>query len=213
MNISELKDFPNINKFLASLGNFRDFKKSRKELVTHLDNTSTMLGRGTCRSVWDFSDSKVLKIPNANDGSYNDGHIHTCSSNLLEYLMYNRLKKKFPLAPCSMVFYKAVPLILMDKVEVVGEVCDDPEWIDENPDSPLCELHDGYQIGLTKKGKMVCYDYGYEGGIFEEYVPPTKYDLSDKELTELTAFPQIIELKEINDKLKEKLIKVLEKGK
>ncbi len=127
--------------------------------------------------------------------------------------MYKRLGDTFPLAPCSLVFYKKIPLILMDKVDVVGTVEDgDPEWIEDNSDSPLCQLHDGYQIGLTKKGEMVCYDYGYEGDIFSDNVHSSKMDFNKSEMNRLLKFPQISELKGINKTLKSKVISALKRA-
>ena len=213
MDLQDIRDLPNGAKLLKKIGSAKLFKKNRRELIERLDET-TLLGEGSCRSTWDFSPTKVLKIPNSEeDSGWGWSHQHTCASNIFEYLMYKRAGKKFPLAPCSLRFYKNIPLILMEKVDVVSEVTDDPEWIEDNPNSPLCQLNDGFQIGLTRKGKMVCFDYGYEGEIFSELVPSEKRDLSNSELKLFRKFPQIVELKGINQDLKEKLIKALEKGK
>ncbi len=216
MNLNDVREFPNVKKLLKATGTYRQFKKDRDSLARFLDKTCSMLGQGSCRTTWDFSKTKVIKVPNTKEcGEWTWDHHHTCSSNIFEYLMYKRLADSFPLAPCDLVFYKTIPLILMDKVDIVGAIgdCDDPEWIEDNGDSPLCQLHDGFQIGLTKKGEMVCYDYGYEGAIYEDNVHGSKLDLSKSEVNRLLKFPQIVELKAINKSLKSKLVSALKRAK
>lgn len=112
--------------------------------------------------------------------------------NIMEYIFYSRLNHVVPLAPCRLVFYKCVPLIIMDKVEVMDDGDElEHDWIEENSDSPLCDLHDGFQIGRLSSGKVVCYDYGYEGGIFAQL--SESHDLTEEETEALSTLEPKLE--------------------
>ncbi len=210
MYIDSMAELKNISKFLSSFSH-EEFATAHAELSKALGK---QLGNGLCREVYDLSDSHVVKVPRYR-GSIHDV-THNSMTNILEYMMYKRLKDKIPLAECSIVFYKCVPLIKMEKLELFDRNNNEEyEWIRQNPASPLAKLNDGYQIGRDKNGRVVCYDYGYEGTLFEKYLNPNSLDQSALDLTEeeLEVFmkfsPKITGLMEINNRSRNRLIKSL----
>jgi hypothetical protein len=208
MYISELSQLPNIARFLEKIDETK-YEKAIGELARAF--AGRVMGEGTTRVVYNFSDDRVIKVPKVDDGF--DHFTHTIMVNVLEYMMYERLMDKVPLAPCQLVFYKCVPLIIMDKVKCMDEGDElEYDWVDKHPESILNNLNDGFQIGRLPSGKVVCYDYGYEGDIFCETTQ--EIDLTDEELTKLGKFsPKITGMKELNPKLRNALIKSLLKTK
>jgi len=209
MYINDMLGLKNIRKFMSTITENK-FDTTREELVKVLDKK--ILGKGVCREVYSFTDTHVIKVPRPGGGN---SYRHNCMTNILEYLMYKRLHDKIPLADCFIVFFGCIPLIKMERVGVLDKGDNDGKeyaWIRQNPDSILGRLNDGYQIGTNRDGRVVCYDYGYEGGLFENILTSGKYDesavdLTDDELKELKTFsPKITGLEETNEYLRNRLI-------
>jgi hypothetical protein len=203
MNIDTLSSLPNIKKMLDKV-NLDEYEKALGELYRAF--SGKVLGEGTTRCVYRFSETEVIKIPKADHDS--DNPYHTYMNNIMEYLFYSRLHTHIPLAPCRLVFYKSVPLIIMERVEVLDDGDErEFDWIENNGDSPLADLHDGFQIGYLN-GKVVCYDYGYEGGIYGELCSDSP-DLTEEEAASLSTFTPKITGIEMDKIIQARLIKAL----
>jgi hypothetical protein len=203
LNIDDLSKFANIKKLLDKV-DLEEYDTALGELYRAFGGK--FLGEGTTRCVYRFSPTEVIKIPKADHDS--DNPFHTYMNNIMEYLFYSRLHTAFPLAPCRLVFYKCVPLIIMEEVEVLDDGDElEFEWIENNGDSPLADLHDGFQIGYLN-GRVVCYDYGYEGGIYGTLCGDDP-DLTEDEAARLSTFTPKITGMDMDKIIRARLIKAL----
>jgi len=142
------KDLPNLYKVLCQID--ADFNNFEGEYDIHRAlNDLKILGSGSSRDTFAINDNYVLKVPNTKYGA-------GCGlqANMVEFLIYRRFKKLLPLAPCKLYFYGKLPVLVMKRLHRPNGYNTIPEL------SGFC---DGYsQVGKTKSGKWLCYDYGYE---------------------------------------------------
>lgn len=122
------------------------------------------VGMGSYRACYKRPDRKwVLKIPRIKKG------IQDCTN---EAAMFRARGGKYnpnaktpenqgALAPCRLVKIEDVPCLVMPELVMPVSYKDHPSWVNT--------LRDGRQIGRTRKGKIVVYDYGNE--ILEPWTP------------------------------------------
>lgn len=112
---------------------------------TVLPDDLQMLGYGRHRITFKLSDKYVLKVPYVEDGVY-DNH--------QEVKLYNRFREAGKCARCRIVKLYNLPCLIMEMVtpfvygKTPGE--DWPEW---------SNYVDCGQVGVTRKGNVVAYDY------------------------------------------------------
>lgn len=126
----------------------KDFVKTvSEELQSDYKEKYVELGRGRNRLTYDMGDGWVVKIPL---------HMYGMEDNLTESKIYNETKDNpenycVQYAECMIFTYKDIPLLIMEKVEPITHYYDFPDWAD---------YVDCQQVGYTKDGKVVAYDYG-----------------------------------------------------
>jgi hypothetical protein len=124
------------------------------ELENLLGGEKNMVGQGSSRKVYRLNGDFVAKIPLFHKyASYNEYSI----CNLREYLIFKTVPK-VPLANCFLLFYKMIPIIVMESL--------DADWSKTKnlypPKGWAGKLCDGFQGGLSRDGRYLSYDVGYE---------------------------------------------------
>jgi hypothetical protein len=152
------------------------------------------IGEGSSRTVYDLKNGYIAKIPIFMDIEYNtktctwepafSGHRFKKNSqcNFYEYLLY-RNSKDLPLLPCDLYFYKEMPIIVMEKVDGRYAATKDIET-----PKGAGKFADGFQAGVTKDGRYLAYDYGYEESLLEREMPG--FDISKAEYELFSSLPQ-----------------------
>ncbi len=100
------------------------------------------LGYGRHRITFEISETHVAKVPLNDYGIYDNEK----EAQLFEQEGYDG---EIPYASCSIKYVFNVPILIMEKVERI-EFSDAPRW---------AWYVDCCQVGRTKEGKIVAYDY------------------------------------------------------
>lgn len=111
------------------------------------------LGSGRHRITYGKDDKNiVIKVPYSLAGA---------KANISEFKVWHRFRydefdhRGLSLARCKLIYFKKYPLIVMEKVKVLAGPS-------KAPDIKLpgwCFAADSFQVGTTKNGKLVAYDY------------------------------------------------------
>jgi hypothetical protein len=98
------------------------------------------IGSGLYRIVYDAGD-EVCKIPKS---------FYTIGMNYSEEYKYQRYQKEGILAKCYIIHKNDFPLLYMEKVILATDFKNLPDWVGGI---------DCMQVGYTKEGVLVAYDY------------------------------------------------------
>jgi hypothetical protein len=110
------------------------------------------LRSGNFRSVFEWGEGYVLKVPLSNSGA-----LH----NLKEAAVYKQYGPNNGLAPCCLMRMRDVPLLIMERVT---PLCSDNVRLLYKEHPYVCwmnRLTDGFQVGRREDGSLVLYDYGH----------------------------------------------------
>lgn len=135
---------------------------------------------GTSRKVYDFRDEFVVKIPFIDE--------ECIRANLIEYLIY-KLVPSFPIAPTELYFFKGIPIVVMEKLDM-NYVKEDYFSFAESVYRNFA-LRDGVQAAKDSNGYIKIYDAGFDYQILSKNIKkiPKKYlDLITKTQPNIQTF-------------------------
>lgn len=147
---------------LANLDDcLNDLEKINKLITFFINNKVVPLSYGTTRIVFEYK-NKIYKLPIAGNST----------ENFYEYFSYisNKGKvyiegKQCNLAKCDLIYHKGIPILEMEKVTPITE------HIEEYHHYKY--MGDGTQIGYTKRGKVVSFDYGHHSRVLCKNFTPS----------------------------------------
>lgn len=146
-------------KKLHHLVNMAFSSAAYAELENLLGGESNIIGQGSSRKVYRLNSEYVAKIPLFSKyQSYEEYSI----CNLREYLIYKTVPG-IPLADCYLLFYKMIPIIVMESLDAdyskTKNLYPPKGWMGK-----MC---DGFQGGISRDGRYLSYDVGYERKLHE----------------------------------------------
>lgn len=113
-------------------------------LIKKYDKTHEFLGEGRSRKVFIIDDLWIIKVPLNEEGIHDQYWVLDC---------FEKNKAQGIYAQCYLKIENEIPLLIMERVKpFIGDSRSLPKWVQQI---------DYQQVGYTKDGRLVAYDYGW----------------------------------------------------